>query len=298
MTLVAHGFVVLFQIFAGIWPPPPPPPPLPPVPVPTMGGARGGACGHEAGQGNIFGESAAIRGEAPGISIPEPLARAIAAARMSLNRAQAMQFLSPDLGNGQDATSRYARIQLAYALLRLTPLEPGAEDEVIRTLLSPEVAFAGSSDAQYISAVLLRAQGRQAEALAAVERAVAINPQFYNAVMLQALLLLADADRTFRDSGSCAPLFDVLKRSVVPVAELGACPLQLAHFRLALHRELPPVKTPRRDELLRIVDIALAYAARKDVIHAQLLQSQTEADPAAAQCTKELQRHDFGNPVE
>ena len=300
MTIMAHSFVVLFQIFSGIWPlvePPEPTPPLPP-PVKTMGAARGATCGQIVGLGNIFGESAVIRGEVTADSIPPHLARAVAAARIGQNRDQAVQFLSPFLGDGRDEASQYARLQLAYTLLRMAPLDAGAEAATIRELLSPEDAFAGSSDAHYIHAVVFRAEGKQAEALTEIENAVSINPHYYNAVMLRSLLLLADAERAFRASGSCEPMFVALEQAVVPVAELGPCPLQLAHFQIALQRALPQVKSSRHDEMLRILDLALAYAARKDLIHAELLLLQTEADPSAAQCTKELQRHDFGNPLE
>lgn len=297
MTLAGQTFLVLFQILANIWPPPPPPPPPPPVQK-TLGSQRDGACSHDRAQGNMFGENDVIRGEGPAGSVPAAVARAVAAARIAQDRGQAERFLTPFLGDGRDSAGRYARVQLAYALLRLVPITPDAEAETILRLLSPEAAFAGSSDAHYIRAVLLRAQGRQAQALVALDRAVAINPRFYNAVMLRSLILLADADQRFRATGACEPLIGALQQAVVPVAQLGACPLQLAHFRLALHRALPQDQSPRRETLVRVVDLALAYAARKDVIHARLLQTLTEAEGGASHCFKNLRRHDFGNPVE
>ena len=285
-------------IFANIWPPRPPkdPPQTPPI-VQSFGSAREADCTRDDSAGNIFGETAEIRGELNLPAMPPGLARAATAARIAQDADTARAILADHLGDGTAETGQLARLQLAYALLRLAPTDPAAEAAAIRELLLPEAGFSRYSDAHYIRAVLAEAEGRREEARADVTDALAINPKFYNAIMLRAILILQDADADFRSRGACQPLFDALISAAVPVARLGACPLQLAHFRLALDRALPQASGPRRLEMMRVLDIALAYAARKDSMHGNMLASYA-AEQEASLCRQELERHDFGTALD
>lgn len=287
------------SLFTNIWPPPPvEEPPPPPRIQQTLGGARNADCQRDLSAGNIFGETAQVRGE-PGLPpMPPALARAAAAARIAQSGEQAMVLLSEFLGDGTTTAGQLARIQLAYALLRTVPTNPSSQAESIRSLLTPADRFAVYSDAHFIRAVLADAEGKQKAALEALDTAITLNPKYYNAVMLRAIMLMRRADASFRATGECEPLFDSLASAIVPVARLGSCPLQLAHFRLALDRGLPRASSPRRVELMRAVDIALAFAARKDAQHNAMLQGYAFDLDGVALCEHVLAQHDFGNFVE
>ena len=287
---------LLEALFGNVWPPRTVEEVTPPPVRQVLSAARGDDCERQGTIGNIFGETAQARGE-PGLpALPDGLARAAAAARIAQDRGAAFALLAPYLGDGTTAQEQVARIQLAYSVLRLVPNNPATEAGAIRALLSPEDAFSVYSDAHYIRAVLHWSEGRRGMSVESAERALAINPRFYNATMLRALVLMRGADANFRATGSCHELFGVLERAVVPVAQLGACPLQLAHFRLALLRELPSADGPRRKELMRIVDVALSYAARKDVMHGKMLDAYRSS--AGTLCQETLSRYDFGNALE
>lgn len=280
------------QLLGNIWPEPPQPPvpPIPPI-KPVLSGARDADCARDGGAGNLFGETAYMRAEAGLPDVPEDMMRALAAARIAQDAGAAGDLLAPYLGDGSTALSQVARLHLAYAVLRVAPQAVAAQAQVVRSLLKPEPAFEPYSDAHYLRAVLARAEGDRATALTAINKALEIHPQFYNAVILRALLIMRDADTAFRRHGMCQPLFDALETAIVPVAQLGACPLQLGHFRLVLDRSLPHASGARRSEVLRVVDIALAYAANKDVMHRNMLLSYDTQTPL---CQTTLERYDFG----
>ena len=288
--------ILLETLFGNVWPPRTIEEVTPPPVQHVLGAARANECVRHGRDGNVFGESAQARGESGLPQISNDLARAAAAARIAQNRDEAYVLLTPYLGDGTTVQAQLARIQLAYSILRLTPNDLASKIGEVLTLLSPKDSFRGYSDAHYIYAALHWSEGRPEMSVEAAERALAINPQFYNAAMLRALVLMRGADAKFRLTGSCPELFGVLERAVVPLAQLGACPLQLAHFRLALVRDLPSAGGARRQELMQILDIALSYAARKDVMHGQMLESYGSL--AGALCQENLSRYDFGNALE
>ena len=296
MTKLPLAAAFLLEVlFGNIWPPRTVQEVIPPVRQ-VLGTARGEECARNDRVGNIFGETAQARGESGLPALSDGLARAAAAASIAQDRGAAIALLAPYLGEGTAVQAQLARIQLAYSILRLAPNDPASEADEIFALLSPEDIFSGYSDAHYIHAVLHWSEGRRDLSVKAAERALEINPQFYNAAMLRALVLMRGADAKFRATGSCQELFGVLERAVVPLAQLGACPLQLAHFRLALTRALPSADGPRRSELMQVVDIALSFAARKDILHRQLLEGYGSF--AEALCQETLSWYDFGNALE
>ena len=284
-------------LFTNIWPPLPEQEPPPPPVEKTLAAAREADCTRDTREGNIFGETAQVRGERSLPPMTAELARAVAAARIAQDVKTARSILAPFLGDGTTTTNHLARLQLAYAILRLVPTDPTIEAATTRALLQPETAFATYSDAHYIRAALAYAEGRGEEALRFANLALRINPKYYNAAMLRAILLLREADESFRSDHNCMPLVDALISAVVPISNLGACPLQLAHFRLAVDRALPRSTGLRRKEMMRILDIALAYAARKDTLHSNLLASYAD-QPDSSICRQELQRHDFGTALD
>ena len=297
MTEIPLAAAFLLELFFGnVWPPNTVEELTPPPIRQVLGAARGDQCVRHDANGNIFGETAQARGE-PGLpALSDGLVPAAAAARIAQDRDAAIALLAPYLGEGATAQEQLARIQLAYSILRLAPNDPTPETGDILALLSPEGAFSSYSDAHYIRAVLHWSAGRREMSIESADRALAINPRFYNAAMLRALALIRGADARFRATGSCPELFGVLERAVVPIALLGACPLQLAHFRLALNRTLPSADGPRRRELMHVVDLALSFAARKDVMHGKMLEAYGSF--AEALCRETLSRYDFGNALE
>ncbi|MEM7439420.1 MAG: hypothetical protein AAF393_07465 [Pseudomonadota bacterium] len=273
-------------------------PPPPPPPTPTLSAAREASCQRATQSGNLFAETAQARGE-PGAVAPSPaLARAVAAARISQDAGLARELLMVFVVSEDQATAGQARIFLAQALVRTAPLDLGKVAQEVRDLLSPADRFAENTDALYIRSVLLANESKYPEAIARLNKAITLNPKFYNAVMYRAILQMRQADSGFRNRGDCRQLTADIVSSVVPVATLGACPLQLAHFRLALDRHLPPATSPRRNEMLRATELALAFAARKDALHREILTDMLTNTDGGYSCGRELARHDFGNPLE
>gem|GEM_PF-5227414 len=172
------------------------------------------------------------------------------------------------------------------------------QSEPIIDLLNPPSAFAPFSDAHYIRALIASRNGKTPDAMAHLESALELNPRFYNALMLKTTLEMQQIDRAFRSNKQCLPMVNDTVDVLLEVANLGACPLQLGHFRLAIARALPNSKTAQRNELLSAIDLALAYATQKDSHHAKLLTSYAELPQTQALCRDAVRSHGFGHAPE
>src|SRR5262249_54096023 len=94
------------------------------------------------------------------------------------------------------------------------------------------------SDTAYIEAVLAFYEGRDDNARSAVERALSINPQYYNARVLTAISDLKYIDENLFHRQSCERSIVALTDAIVPVLQLGACPIHVAHLDLSIRRFL------------------------------------------------------------
>tara|TARA_B110000503_G_scaffold44142_1_gene72112 strand:+ start:909 stop:1805 length:897 start_codon:yes stop_codon:yes gene_type:complete len=290
-TLIAQ-----MTLFQNIWPEASPLPEPIHVPPPiSFGEERDQDCQPPDG-GNIFGETAFVRGEYNLPPITDDMALKFAAARMSNDLGHIRTLMDPILDQADGTPAIAPRIELAMNLLRFYGAETGDLREKIDSLFAPLTAFSPYSDYHYIQALLAQSSGDRNSALAHLEEALSINPDFYNAVQLRSILIMSDMDVAFRDTGDCQDLLLGLKAGLSSVAILGSCPMQLAHFQLALGRFLPTTSSPQRHEVLALTEIAISYIARKDDLHRQLLTSYYGGNRATSQlCAGLLQQLDFGS---
>lgn len=296
--------VLLFAqmtLFQNIWPDVPEQQETMPTPMPPLvsfGLERDQECQQAAGS-NIFGESAFVRGEKVLPPLTDDMIAVFAAARASNDLDQIRVMFEPILNNADGTPAVAARIELSMNLLRFSNAELGEKISEIKGLLSPPNSFWPYSDFHYIQALLAQASGDRAMAISHLENALDINPDFYNAVQLRSILILLSVDDTFHKTNDCKVLLLGLQTALSSVAKLGSCPLQLAHFQLALERFLPGRRDPQRKELLNITEIAIAFIARKDALHHKLLSSYFDPDGSDNKmCIRILQELDFGNAAE
>lgn len=292
MTGLVSAALIAFQLqlFNNIWPPrdveaeDPPPPPV------SLQGVRDASCGRDTSTGNIFSDTAVVRGQVADTALTSKESNSISAARIS----QKENFVRSTLGSLLDAGTpnpEVIRVELAYQLIRLNAADLGTIHSEVSALVAP---MRGNSDALYIQSLLAASVGRDETAIGYLNEALALDPTFYNAAFLRGLLLLEALDNNFQKSSDCDALFTGLVDAILPVATLGACPLQLAHFQLALERRLPPSKSVARAEFNLATNVAIAFLAQKDAMHTRLLNLYYSSSQSGYVCRATLQQLDFG----
>jgi hypothetical protein len=224
-----------------------------------------------------------MRGELSRKELSLEFSRVLAAVNIAQDIPTARSLLKSYISSPDARIASVARVQMAWALLRSRDMRGGVFSE-IRELLPPDVSSPHGADSAYIRAVLFFEENRHDLAEVEITQALAINPNYWNARVLSSLIQIKRLRSISGDASFCAFRINALIEIMAPLLELGACPVHVAHFDLAVTRYLGEPSGGAGRELAHIRKILLSYVARNNQLGANLVKTYSRETSAKKQC--------------
>lgn len=214
-----------------------------------------------------FGETSFMRGEASRSLLSEDEGRILAAAYMAERVETSRAILEPLLSSSDGPVRDAARIAAAFIIFRRSgPALGDVSKAEIKALLSEPIHPDFESDRHYLAAVLALEQRDWPAVTRETERALRRSPRYYNARVLHTLGQLAHLLRGGFSAAQCEANMIRVEDLLLPLVELGACPMHVAHVDLAAARYLPEDAGPNTERLRLARRFYLAYVSRNDTV--------------------------------
>lgn len=235
-----------------------------------LSAVRNSGCGRPDAV-RVFGESAFMRREADRNLLPDAARRAIAAAYMAETADVANAILSPYVNAPDPFVRDAARISDSFIALRKR--SDGARihvpqiEEYLRTPMTQTL----EADRHYLLAVLALASGNWSDVAKASKTAIELSPKYYNAHVVYSLSQLERIQADELSTTRCEATLQLIEKMLLPLLELGACPMHVAHLDLAAERYLPNSGGVTADKLRIIRRTYLAYVSKNDNVGKLLL---------------------------
>ncbi len=185
-----------------------------------------------------LGETALLRGTLS-LPIADTQARLHAAAQLSQDPATALSFLADELASGDVIRAYAAALTIAFVAAKSDPSlrMDQTEQALIRLEQAAKRAGLPCADCAYLRALQAWRAGDGAAAQRLVESARAMDPRYFNALVLGVILRVEQLDGPAATRpDSCAKALTELMGVLMALSELNPCPLQAGHPDLLVSR--------------------------------------------------------------
>lgn len=172
----------------------------------------------------------------PSLSLNQ--ARLHAAAQLSQDTNTAQQILNPELTATDVNRAFAAALTLAFVTVKANPSLRGKAVDLALDQLdnAAKAANITCSDCAYLQALRAWYAGDKQLAYTFVNQARALEPSYFNALALNAILLVENFGLSGQQEQSCRDNLADLMNVIVDLAAINPCPLQASHLDILISR--------------------------------------------------------------
>lgn len=244
-------------------------------------------CAVADGAGSPLGETAWLRGSLR-LTLPAAARRLHAAAQLAQEVPAAARLLAPELAHQDPDRAYAAALTLVFVAAKSDPAfgEPVTTASLDRAVSLATQAGRSCSDCAYLRAVSAWQQGRPTEALTQLDRALAQDKRYFNALALRLLLLTERLQSTAtRPDSECIRSLAGLVDTLIELGKINPCPLQAGHLDLLISRHF---EHPDEHASIWAMRLVLGSITRNESVRAASYRALTRATDLPGRCQRRL----------